>query len=113
MWDLLKRTDIEQAKQQLKLRRAETLQRHIIEVQSCDIDKTELEALNYMIDIFVNVYRKPQKASAQMPVAPPTPNKHSGEKISSAGKHHAHRDHYPRTNFAIFSRAMARGQVLR
>src|SRR5579863_541464 len=113
MWDLLTRTDIEQAKQELKLRRAETLRRHIIEVKNCDSEKAKLEALNYMIDIFINTYQKPKKATVQSSVAPPTLNKHNGDKPSSGGKHHNHRDHYPRTNFGIFARAMARGEALR
>jgi len=109
MWNTLKRTDIEQAKVDLKLRRAETLRRHIIEINNCDAEQGELEVLNYMIDIFVNAYPKPKKTSVQSSVVSPPPSKHTGEKAASGGRHHNHRDHYPRTNFAIFARAMARG----
>jgi hypothetical protein len=60
MWNLLKQTDIEQAKQDIRLRRAEILRKHAEETQTLDSDRAELEILNHLIDIFTLKFKKPQ-----------------------------------------------------
>src|SRR5260370_39764749 len=52
MWDVLKQSDIAQAKRQLRLRGDETLRRHAEEMKGLDHDQAELEALNRLLDEF-------------------------------------------------------------
>jgi hypothetical protein len=70
MWDLLKQTDIDQAKQDIKLRRAEILRRHAQETRSLDSDQVEVEILNHLIDIFTLKFKNPQTPSPKPPPAP-------------------------------------------
>src|SRR6266478_1549917 len=63
MWDLLTKTDIAQAKQEMKLRRAEILRRHAEEGQKLDGDRLELETLYRLVDTFVEKYAKPTVVS--------------------------------------------------
>ena len=107
MWDLLKKTDIEQAKQELELRRAETLRRHAEECQILDADQVELETLNHLVDIFTQKFPKPMILS-HGPVASALPNQDIGGRTSPGPRNQNHRDQ-PRTNFAMFTRAMSRG----
>jgi hypothetical protein len=65
MWDLLKKTDIQQAKQDIKLRRVEILRKHAEETRTLDSDQVELEILNHLIDIFTLKFKKPQILSPQ------------------------------------------------
>jgi hypothetical protein len=114
MWDLLKKTDIEQAKQGLKLRRAEALRRHAEESQNLDADRVQLETLNVLVDIFVQKHRKPAIVS-HAPIAPPiSPQPISTHPIStqnSGGKAPAeprHRRHLGQTVYASYMRAASR-----
>ena len=59
MWDQLKPSDIERAKQDLVTRRAEMLARHAEELRGLDADQTQLDALEQAITAFL------QKFSAQ------------------------------------------------
>ena len=122
MWDLLKKADIEQAKQELRLRRAAALSRHAEESQNLDADRVEAETLNCLIDLFVQKLAKPPK----MPDAP-APASISTQKIGAKtppeGRHQHHRDPHhrdhhphqrqhqdrPQTVFATFMRAASRG----
>jgi hypothetical protein len=177
MWNLLKHTDIEQAKQDIKLRRAEILRKHAEETQTLDSDRVELEILNHLIDIFTLKFKKPQTLPHKPAPAPVVQEKVSakpaevdharsqrssglapgsavkvadhvrgvkGHGSSPAMTHPAmpHKDHpamphkegrfnpadsrggasreprhhhghkYPRTNFEVFSRAVARQLAL-
>jgi hypothetical protein len=103
MWALLKKTDIEQAKQELKLRRAETLRRHAEESQNMDADRVELETLNELIDIFVQKLRKP--AIVHAPISPPISTQNSGVKTPGEAKHQR-RQH--ETVYAAYMRATSR-----
>jgi hypothetical protein len=58
MWDKLNRTDIEQARQALKLRHAETVRRHAEELSGLDADQAEIETLNQLIGAFAEQYKK-------------------------------------------------------
>jgi hypothetical protein len=49
MWDKLSRADFENARQQLNLRREETLRRHAEELQALDNDHAEVEELERLI----------------------------------------------------------------
>src|ERR1700693_2004593 len=66
MWDLLKKADIDGAKREINLRRAETLRRQAEEYQNLNADRAKLETLNELIDIFVQKY-------AQLPIMPQVP----------------------------------------
>ncbi len=70
MSDLLKKTDIEQAKDEIEHRRAAILRRHAEETQTLDSDRVELEILNHLIDIFTLKFKKPQILSPQPAPAP-------------------------------------------
>ena len=89
MWDLLKQTDIQQAKQDIKLRRAEILRKHAEETRTLDSDRVELEILNHLIDIFTLKFKKPQILSPQPAPAPvnhekvPAPAPIVPEKVSA------------------------------
>jgi len=107
MWDLLKQTDIDQAKQELKLRRCETLRRHAEESQILDADQAELKTLNRLIDAFSRKFIKPT-TSSQAPISAPVANKNIGYATFPDVRHQNHRDQ-PRTNFDTFARAVARG----
>ena len=94
MWDLLKKADIEQAKQELRLRRTAALRRHAEESQNLDADRVEAETLNCLIDLFVKKLAKPPK----MPEAPgpaPISTQKIGAKTPSEGRHQHHRDQHP------------------
>jgi hypothetical protein len=68
MWQLLKQSDIAQAKQQLRLRVDETLRRHAEEMKGLDHDQAELEALNRLLDDFSRKF-KAAPAALTEPVA--------------------------------------------
>ena len=104
MWDLLKKTDIEQAKQGLKLRRAEALRRHAEESQDLDADRVELETLNELVDIFVQKHRKPVIVS-HAPIPPPISAQNRGGKTSAQAKHQRNQH---QTVYASYMRAASR-----
>ena len=58
MWDKLNHDDIEQAKQRLKLRRAETVRRHAEELSSLEAEQAEIQTLNQLIGAFSEKYKK-------------------------------------------------------
>src|SRR5438132_1108217 len=113
MWNLLKKADIEQAKQKLNLRRAETLKRHAEESQNLDADRAEAETLNRLADLFAQKYTKPAKMS-HAPIPTPVSTQKIADKTSSDARHHPHhRDHHQhrhqhQTVFATFMRAASR-----
>jgi hypothetical protein len=107
MWDLLKKTDIEQAKQKLKLRRSDAIRRHAEESQNLDTDQAEVETLNHLIDIFAQKFSK-STISSHKPIPAPIPDLNIGAKISHEARHQSQR-HKPQTVFATFMRAAARG----
>jgi hypothetical protein len=65
MWDKLNHADIEQAKQRLKLRRAETVRRHAEELSGLDADQAGIETLNQLIGAFAEKYKKAITSSAE------------------------------------------------
>ena len=79
MWQGIKRTDIEHAKGEIELRRAETLKRHAEELGRLESDETELVALGRLIDDFAAKHGRfmrspdppiPEKAAAEPAPAP-------------------------------------------
>jgi hypothetical protein len=56
MWDQIKRTDVELAKQQLAERRNMTLQRHAEELKQRDADEIEIDMLGRLVEGFANKY---------------------------------------------------------
>src|SRR5260370_23017732 len=114
MWDHLKKTDIELARQGLKLRRAEILRRHAEEGQKLDADRLELETLYRLVDVFVEKFAKPTIVS-HPPIVAPVPPKHDAVKPSHEARHHHHHQHrrddhrhQGQTVFATYMRAAAR-----
>jgi len=65
MWDKLNRTDIEQARQRLKLRHAETVRRHAEELISLDAEQAGIDTLNQLIGAFAEKYKKAMTSFAE------------------------------------------------
>ena len=65
MWEKLNRADIEQARQGLKLRHAETVRRHAEELSGLDADQAGIETLNQLIGAFAEKYKKAMTSSAE------------------------------------------------
>jgi hypothetical protein len=121
MWALLKKTDIEQAKQELKLRRAETLRRQVEESRNLDADRVELETLNELVDVFVQKHPRPAIVShapisppsaaqkpaivSHAPISPPSATHNSGGQTSAEAKNQRRRHE---TVYASYMRAMSR-----
>src|SRR5260221_1659095 len=103
MWDLLRKVDIEHAKQHLKLRRAEILRRHEEEAHDLDTHQTELEKLNLLADLFAQKYKRPAvpspapapaAVSAQKPATAAVSTQKIGDKPSPETRHQHHRDQH-------------------
>ena len=103
MWELLKKADIDEAKKELKLRRAGILRRQADEIQKLEDDRVEVETLNQLVDIFVQKFTKPPIVS-HAPISPPAQNAGSG-KTAAEARHHNPRD---QTVFGTFVRASHR-----
>jgi hypothetical protein len=130
MWDLLNKTEIERAKQELKLRHAETLRRQAVENQNLDAERLESETLYRLVDTFVQKFMKPpivshapiaipvshQPVSHQPVSHQPVSHQNVGAKTSHEARHHQHhrdqprdqRQDQPQTVFATFVRAQSR-----
>lgn len=102
MWDTVKQTDFARARQELELRRAETLRRHAVEIESLEADAAAIETLNRLAAAFCEKFRKA--------ASPPAAAVVIGDESSSDSRQLDQRDRrdYARTNFDVFSRAMAR-----
>jgi len=103
MWNVLKRNDLAQARHALELRRTELLRRHAEEIEQLEADRQEIDTLRRLAAAFSGKF-KTQKAapsanSAGPPAARPLPPREPWRVTP--------RDH-PRTNFAMFSGAIAR-----
>ncbi len=112
MWDLLKQTDIEQAKQELKHRRCETLRRHAEAIQILDADQAELGTLNRLVDAFALKFLK-FETLLQAPIPVAVSHKNLNYETSPDVRHQKHSNQSPtnfaQTNFDTFARAVARG----
>ena len=67
MWDQIKRTDVELAKQQLAERRNMTLQRHVEELKQLDADEIEIETLGRLVEGFTEKYLNGRTRTAEEP----------------------------------------------
>jgi len=65
MWDELKRTDVELAKQKLAELRNVTLQRHAEELRRLDSDEAEVDMLGQLVERFANKYLNSRTQSEQ------------------------------------------------
>jgi hypothetical protein len=116
MWDLLKKADIDEAKNELALRRTAMLRRHAEESETLDISQAELQTLNKLIDVFLQKFPRPAIVS-HAPISPPAapqpaahhhvPHHHAAGKTVHEARHHSHR-HLPQTTFATYMRAASR-----
>lgn len=110
MLGTVKRADIDQARQQIELRRADILRRHAEEIGRLDADRAELETLHRLAGVFAQKYQKasaapdeliPAKIASEPPIQPPI-HRHTREPSRPD-----QRD-YGRTNFETFARALAK-----
>jgi hypothetical protein len=62
MWDQLKPSDIERAKQDLVTRRAEMIARHAEELRTLEADQAELDVLEQAITAFLQKFAPPSGA---------------------------------------------------
>jgi len=69
MWEQLKRSDIELAKQKLEALRSMTLSRHAEELQDLDAQRDDIETLERLADAVANRYLNAAGSPAQ-PSAP-------------------------------------------
>ncbi len=106
MRNILKKTDIDQVQQDLQHRRHEILARHAAESRTLDAERAELETLNHLIEIFTQKFTT-SVVVAREPFAAPVANlKIVNKTAPAAGNHHPRG--YPVSNFAVYTRAMAR-----
>jgi hypothetical protein len=128
MWTLIRKTEIDQARQELKLRRAEILRRHAEESKSLAADWGEVEALNRLADLFAQKFKKPSilaREEALVPVStqripapvstqrivaktPPEPRSQHHRERHPHHRQHQHPDQQSQTVFATFMRATQR-----
>ncbi len=59
MWESLSRADIEQAKEQLSLRREEILSRQAEEIRSLDAEQAEIDNLTQLLAAFASRFKNP------------------------------------------------------
>jgi hypothetical protein len=107
MWNVLKPTDIVQAKRDLELCRAATLQRQAEEIEKLEADQAEIDELRRLAASFFSKFKKAATASAPPPVAlaaarDPVRSKPAFEPVRAEPRKG------PRTNFDTFSRAVSR-----
>ena|SRR5579863_4849789 len=107
MRDILNKSDIDQARRELMVRRREILARQADESQKLDAERAELETLNRLIDVFIQkltISPAISHAPIASPIAAPVANpKTAGETAPAAAA--PDQRSYPLTNFAAFTRA--------
>lgn len=106
MWHSLARSDIDRAKQQLELRRAEILRRQAEEIGRLEADQGELDMLNRLAEAFAEKYER-----AVPPPREPVVSRVAGgiavQRHVPAPRRPDNRN-YGRTNFETFARAVSR-----
>ncbi len=106
MWDSLKRDDIDQAKQQLALRRADIVRRHADEIGRLDGDRSELETLNRLADAFAQKYKDVRTVPSK-PLAPKVAGNNSAHTPAPETQPPDQRI-YGQSNFDTFARAVSK-----
>jgi hypothetical protein len=108
MWDSLKRSDIHEARQQIKRRREEVAKRHAEEIGQLDGDRAELETLQRLAETFAHKYKTSVSTVEQPTVAsPPAPAAIAAHKPMPDTRPADRRD-YARSNFETFARAVSK-----
>jgi len=107
MRNILKKTDVDQARLDLMVRRCEILARHAAESQTLEAERAELDTLNQLIDVFTQKFTK-SPAISHAPIVAPVANPKIADKTAPAAARPHQRSH-PLSNFAEYARAMARG----
>src|SRR2546421_2470880 len=74
MWEQITQADIEQARTELNLRRAETLRRHAEEIEDLDAHLQDIERFEHVVAAFVEQYMSPETVSAVSGGEPPPSN---------------------------------------
>ena len=62
MWEHIRKADIEGAKTQLGLKRAETLRRHSVELSDLEAQLQDIEQFDGIVTAFFEDYMSPEKA---------------------------------------------------
>jgi hypothetical protein len=65
-WEMITRSDIERATQDLTFRRAQMLARHAEEVKNLDDERDEIEALTRMVAAFTEKFKKQATAAHEV-----------------------------------------------
>ena len=64
MWEHIRKTDIEGAKAQLSLKRAETLRRHSEELSDLEAQLQDIEQFDGIVTAFFEEYMSPEKVDS-------------------------------------------------
>ena len=70
MWHNVTRADFDQAQEQLKLRREETLRRHAEEISVMDAEQAEVETLDRMVAEFARKFKIAASSVAEAQTMP-------------------------------------------
>ncbi len=108
MWQSLKQADIDQAKAQLERRREDMLRQHAAEIERLAADEADVETLDRLADGFAQKFATFRAAppSARLPTTPAVA--HNSFPPRHAEPRPPERRDTPRTNFEMFTRAMAK-----
>jgi hypothetical protein len=112
MWNLLQRTDLDQAQRELISRRAEILRRHAEELARLEADESDLEALDRLASAFSTKFKKTAPAIPAIAVTkkadrPVTQHRQNGDRPHPRAPHSDRRG-LSGTNFEVFSRALSK-----
>ena len=106
MWDRLRQTDIERAKQELRLRRIEILHRHSQELHNLSADQADLETLNQLVNVFAKKFLQSKMISPE-PIATAVGNGNMADKRPSEARHPP-QGNRAQTNFDTLDRKSTR-----
>lgn len=106
MWNSLRQTDIDRAKQVNAFRRAETLRRHAAEIETLEAGLAEIANLARLADVFAERYKRLPLPAAE-PIIVVRHEDDTAHKPRREPRRHHPRD-YVRTNFDAFSRAVSK-----
>ncbi|HEV2334110.1 MAG TPA: hypothetical protein VGS13_01305 [Stellaceae bacterium] len=100
MQDILKKADIDGVRADLELRRREILARHAEEARTLDAERTAVDQLNHLIELFTQKF-VPRVVTSHQPIAAPAVKQPAPAAVKQT-------ERYPLSNFATYARAMAR-----
>ncbi len=109
MWQSLKQAEIDQAKLQLERRREDMLRQHAAEIERLAADEADIETLDRLADEFAQKFAmfRPAPPSPRLPTTPAVSHNNFAPRHAAEPRPPERRD-TPRTNFEMFTRAMAK-----